>query len=766
MASEQNIRPVPMSKFEPDHFINYALMQSTLSDVKSKLARPLTYAEKLLYSHVDNAQEIGTIIRGETYLKIRPDRVASPDSTGQTVLLQFMSAEIPEVAVPYTVHCDHLIQAEVAGTGIEDLGEAWKANEEVYDFLSSACARYGIGFWKPGSGIIHQILLENYAFPGGLMLGTDSHTPNAGGLGMCAIGVGGADAVDVLAVSSWEIRAPKIMGVKLVGGMNGWTAPKDIILALAGIVTTKGGTGYIIEYFGPGVETLSCTGMATICNMGAELGATTSVFPYTAQMYDYLVATGRQEIADLARSNAGNLRSDEGAEIEYDKIIEIDLAKLEPHINGPYSPDLATPISDFARQAREHGWPENISAGLIGSCTNASYEDMNRACDVAQDALDHGLTSRCKFVVTPGSEQIRATIERDGQLKTLGSLGGLVLANACGPCIGQWHRADVGDGEPNSIISSYNRNFSGRNDGNPGTHSFLASPEIVVAMVLSGSLTFNPLTDTLQDSNGHKFHLKPPRRGFSLPKQGYKSNTDIYQRPLPTSERQSLDIKISPNSQRLQLLTPFPPWNGKSITNAPILIKCSGKTTTDAISAAGPWLKYRGHLDNISNNLLIGATNAYTSKKNRVLNVLTGKYSPVPTVARHYKQNSVPWIIIGSTNFGEGSSREHAALEIRHLGGIAVVAKSFARIYEMNLKRQGVLPFTFRRQEDFEELEERDRVEIDLSGLLGGKEVVMIVRKEDGRVERIELKHTLTEMQIEWFRCGSALNAMRKERGL
>jgi aconitate hydratase len=671
-------------------------MSENLDVVRRRLTRPLTYAEKILYSHLDDPQN-QDIERGKSYLKLRPDRVACQDATAQMAILQFMSAGMPSVATPTTVHCDHLIEAQLGGE--KDLARANEINKEVYDFLASSTAKYNIGFWKPGSGIIHQIILENYAFPGGLMIGTDSHTPNAGGLAIAAIGVGGADAVDVMAGLPWELKAPKVIGVRLTGEMSGWTAPKgkyhclrltealggsctntllDIILKVAGLLTVKGGTGAIIEYHGPGVNSLSATGMATICNMGAEIGATTSLFPFNDRMYDYLKATKRQQIGDFARSYAKDLREDEGA--EYDQLIEINLSELEPHINGPFTPDLATPISQFKEAVKANGWPEELKVGLIGSCTNSSYEDMSRAASIAQDALDHGLKAKSIFTVTPGSEQIRATIERDGQLKTLEEFGGVILANACGPCIGQWDRKDVKKGTPNSIVSSYNRNFTGRNDANPATHAFVTSPDLVVALSIAGTLNFNPLTDTLKDKDGKEFKLKPPT-GDGLPSRGYDPGRDTYQ--APPTDRGSVEVAVSPSSDRLQLLAGFQPWDGKDATGIPILIKCQGKTTTDHISMAGPWLKYRGHLDNISNNMLIGAVNAENGEANKIKNVFTGEYGAVPATARDYKARGVKWVVIGDWNYGEGSSREHAALEPRHLGGLAIITRSFARIVSL-----------------------------------------------------------------------------------
>ncbi|KAI7115906.1 Aconitate hydratase, partial [Hortaea werneckii] len=591
----------------------------------------------------------------------------------------------------------------------------------------TSCAKYDIGFWKPGSGIIHQIVLENYAFPGGLMIGTDSHTPNAGGLGMCAVGVGGADAVDVMANLPWEVKAPKIIGVKLTGELSGWTSPKDIILKVAGILTVKGGTGAIIEYHGPGVNSLSCTGMGTICNMGAEIGATTSLFPFNDSMHKYLAATKRKEIGDFARAYAAELHEDEGA--PYDELIEINLSELEPHINGPFTPDLATPISQFKEAVKANKWPEELKVGLIGSCTNSSYEDMSRASSIAQDALDHGIKAKSVFTVTPGSEQIRATIERDGQLKTLEDFGGMVLANACGPCIGQWDRRDVKKGEPNSIISSYNRNFTGRNDANPATHSFVTSPDLVVAMTLAGSLNFNPLTDTLKDKDGKDFKLKAPT-GEGLPAQGYDPGRDTYQ--APPQDRSSVQVAVSPTSDRLQILEPFTPWDGKDATDLPILIKAQGKTTTDHISMAGPWLKYRGHLDNISNNMLIGAINSANGEANKVKNFTTGEYDAVPNTARDYKRKGIQWVVIGDWNYGEGSSREHAALEPRHLGGLAIITRSFARIHETNLKKQGMLPLTFDNPADYDKIQPDDKVDVMCTELAVGKPVTLKVHPANG----------------------------------
>ncbi|MCJ1367355.1 Aconitate hydratase mitochondrial [Acarospora aff. strigata] len=747
-------KKVEMTNWEKGHYINYKKMSENLSVVRSRLNRPLTFAEKILYSHLDDphGQEIE---RGKSYLKLRPDRVACQDATAQMALLQFMSAGMPSVATPTTVHCDHLIEAQIGGE--KDLARAQDINKEVYDFLSTSCAKYNIGFWRPGSGIIHQIILENYAFPGALMIGTDSHTPNAGGLGMCAIGVGGADAVDVMANLPWELKAPKVIGVRLTGELSGWTAPKDIILKVAGILTVKGGTGAIIEYHGPGVSSLSSTGMGTICNMGAEIGATTSVFPFNDRMYDYLVATKRKDIGDFARAYASELHEDKGA--EYDQLIELNLSELEPHINGPFTPDLATPISKFKEAVAEHKWPEELKVGLIGSCTNSSYEDMSRAASIARDALDHGIKAKSTFTVTPGSEQIRATIERDGQLGTLEEFGGMILANACGPCIGQWDRRDVKKGEANSIISSYNRNFTGRNDANPATHAFVTSPDMVVAMTLAGTLNFNPLTDPLKDKDGKDFMLSVPT-GDGLPARGYDPGRDTYQ--APPADRESISVAVSPSSDRLQILEPFEAWDGKDATDIPILIKTKGKTTTDHISMAGPWLKYRGHLDNISNNMLIGAINAANGEANKVKNQLTGEVDAVPATARDYKKKGVQWVVIGDWNYGEGSSREHAALEPRHLGGLAIITRSFARIHETNLKKQGMLPLTFINPEDYDKINPDDKVDLMCTELAVGKPMTLRVHPKDGKTWEAKLTHTFNEGQIEWFKNGSALNTMAK----
>ncbi|KAI9591616.1 aconitate hydratase [Syncephalis fuscata] len=760
-ASDAGLDRVPMSCVEKGKFINYKRIEDNLAIVRKRLNRPLTLSEKIVYGHLDDPHH-QDIERGVSYLKLRPDRVACQDATAQMALLQFMSAGLPQVAVPTTVHCDHLIEAQVGG--VRDLARAEDINKEVYDFLSTASSKYGIGFWRPGSGIIHQIILENYAFPGGLMIGTDSHTPNAGGLGMIAVGVGGADAVDVMADIPWEVKCPKAIGVKLTGKISGWTSPKDVILKVAGILTVKGGTGAIVEYFGEGVDSLSCTGMATICNMGAEIGATTSVFPFNHRMGAYLRATNRSQIATASERFAHNLRADEDA--KYDQVIEINLTELEPYINGPFTPDLATPLSKFKDAVESNNWPAELKVGLIGSCTNSSYEDMARSASIAKEALSHGLTSKSLFTVTPGSEQIRATIARDGQIDVLGAAGATVLANACGPCIGQWDRRDVKKGEKNSIITSYNRNFTGRNDANPATHAFVASPEIVTAMTFAGDLRFNPITDTLTGKDGEKFKFTAPY-GDELPTNGYDAGENTYQAP-PTDRVEAAGVKVvvDPKSNRLELLTPFKKWDGKDPSNMPILIKVKGKCTTDHISMAGPWLKYRGHLDNISNNMLIGAINIENDKANCVKNVLTGEFDAVPAVARDYKAKNVPWVVVGDENYGEGSSREHAALEVRHLGGSAVIVKSFARIHETNLKKQGMLPLTFANPADYEKIDPSDRVDIvGVTNFTPGVPLTLRLHKADGKVVDITVNHTMNEGQIEWFKAGSALNLMAAKAG-
>jgi len=747
---------VAMSKFDKDTPLPYEKLLKNLEIVKKRLNRPLTLSEKVLYSHIDEpaTQEIE---RGKSYLRLRPDRVAMQDATAQMAMLQFISSGLPRVAVPSTIHCDHLIEAQVGGT--KDLARAKDLNEEVYKFLASAGAKYGVGFWKPGSGIIHQIILENYAFPGLLMIGTDSHTPNGGGLGCLCIGVGGADAVDVMANIPWELKCPKVIGVKLTGALSGWTSPKDIILKVAGILTVKGGTGAIVEYHGPGVDSISCTGMATICNMGAEIGATTSLFPYNSRMRDYLKATSRDDIASEADKYAKSLLTAD-ANAPYDQLIELDLNTLEPHINGPFTPDLAHPVSQVGKTAAAKGWPLDIKVGLIGSCTNSSYEDMGRCASIVKQALKHGLKSKIPFNVTPGSEQVRATIERDGIAQILRDFGGTVLANACGPCIGQWDRKDVKKGEKNTIVTSYNRNFTGRNDANPATHAFVTSPELVTALSIVGTLNFDPTKDKLKGSDGKEFLLDSPY-GDELPTKGFDPGEDTYE--APPSDGTKLKVDVDPSSQRLQLLEPFDVWDGKDLVDLTVLIKVKGKCTTDHISAAGPWLKYRGHLDNISNNMFIGAVNSENDEMNKVRNQKTNDWGTVPDVARAYKKAGVKWVAVGDENYGEGSSREHAALEPRHLGGRAIIVKSFARIHETNLKKQGLLPLTFANPSDYDKIQPSDKISLlDLKNLAPGKPVKAEIKHSNGKVESISLNHTMNEQQIEWFRAGSALNRMKQ----
>jgi len=736
----------------------YFGFKQKVDEAKKIIGRPLTYSEKILYSHLWQ-KPAKAVERGKEFAEFKPDRVAMQDATAQMALLQFMSAGIPKVAVPTTVHCDHLIQAEVGSKN--DLLRAFDENKEVYDFLASVSQKYGIGFWKPGAGIIHQVVLENYAFPGGMMIGTDSHTPNAGGLGMVAIGVGGADAVDVMAGMPWELRFPKLIGVRLTGRMSGWTSPKDVILKVAGVLTVKGGTGAIVEYFGEGAKTISCTGKGTICNMGAEIGATTSVFSYDNKMSIYLEATGRKDIAGLANELGNYLDSDKGSEKYYDQVIEINLTELEPHINGPFTPDLAWPISKFKDAVKGKNYPEELKVALIGSCTNSSYEDMERSASIAKQAIAKGLKVKSEFTITPGSEQIRATIERDGQLELFEKIGGLVLANACGPCIGQWKRHDVKEGEKNSIITSYNRNFSKRNDGNPATHAFVASPEIVTAFALAGKLTFNPLTDALVNEKGEAVKLDEPK-GNELPVNGFSKGAEGYVPPAADSSQ--VQVYIDPSSQRLQKLFPFVhPDFEKDFKNMYLLLKVKGKCTTDHISMAGPWLKYRGHLDNISNNMFIGAVNCFNEKTNSVKNHLTGSYEEVPEVARQYKAKGIPWVVVGEENYGEGSSREHAAMEPRYLGGKAIVVKSFARIHETNLKKQGVLPLTFEKTDDYDKIRENDRIDLNVKEIAPGKQVKMTLTHADGLTDVVMLNHTLNKQQIDWFKVGSALNLMVKK---
>ncbi len=739
----------------------YARSRERLQVVRARLGRPLTLAEKVLFGHLDDPAN-QTFERGEATLALRPDRVAMQDATAQMAILQFMQAGRDEAAVPTTVHCDHLL---LAHKGAEhDKAHALDVNKEVYDFLSSAAARYNMGFWKPGSGIIHQIVLENYAFPGGLIIGTDSHTPNGGGLGMVACGVGGADAVDVMVGMPWEVKHPKLIGVKLTGAPDGWTAPKDVILKLCGILTVKGGTNAIVEYFGPGTKALSCTGKATITNMGAELGATTSIFPYDGLMGDYLRATGRTDLATLADANTDLLTADpevaENPEEFYDRIIEIDLSTLEPHLVGPHSPDIAHPVGSMAADVDAEGYPETLTAALIGSCTNSSYEDICRAADVAQQAKDKGLEVRTTLWISPGSDQIYETIKRDGQLALLESVGATVLTNACGPCIGQWQRDDIQEGTRNSIVTSFNRNFRKRADGNPETHAFIGSPEVVMAYALSGTLKFDPRNDALTNTAGEQVTLDPPARADALPADGFVTSGDGYQGP--PDDAAGVEVIVSPTSERLALLEPFSAWHGSDYEDLPLLIKALGKCTTDHISMAGPWLKFRGHLDNISNNMLIGAVNAYTEAVNAVKSQLDGTTGEVPAVARAYKAAGLRWVVVGDENYGEGSSREHAAMEPRHLGCAAVIVRSFARIHETNLKKQGILPLTFADPADYDRVAEDDRFSIrGLADLAPGKPLTVELKKADGATESFTVNHTMTAEQIDWFRHGSALNKIK-----
>ncbi len=740
----------------------YAKQAASHASMRERLGRALTLAEKILASHLDPATQ--PLTRAQSNLDLRPDRVAMQDATAQMALLQFLSGGLERVAVPTTVHCDHLIRARRGAD--EDLGTANDENREVYEFLRTASARSGIGFWKPGSGIIHQVVLENYAFPGGLMIGTDSHTPNAGGLGMLAVGVGGADAVDVMAGLPWNVRSPKLIGVRLTGRLSGWTAPKDVILKLAGLLTVAGGTGAIVEYFGSGCETISCTGKATITNMGAELGATCSVFPCDASMLRYLRATGRSDLAALAEAHALELRADPevaAAPARYfDQVVEIDLDHLEPHVVGPHTPDLARPISALGAEATEKGWPTVISAALIGSCTNSSYEDVGRATHILRQAVAAGMRLKTPLFISPGSDQVHATIERDGFLKDLTAAGATVLSNACGPCIGQWKRDDIKDGDVNSIITSFNRNFQARNDGNTATFAFISSPELVMTAALSGRLDFNPATDTLQDAQGKARKLAPPVAD-ELPRQGFAGpGTGFLAAPADTS---GVRVAVDPASPRLALLEPFAAWDGKDILEAPVLMKASGKCTTDHISAAGKWLAFRGHLDRISDNMFLGAKNAFDGATGKGLNVFTGGRAEFQANARDYKTRGVGWVVIGDANYGEGSSREHAAMSPRWLGGRAVIARSFARIHETNLKKQGLLPFTFSNAADWEKIRETDRLDITgLSSIAPGKSVDCTIVHEGGARETIQLAHTMTPQQISWFKAGSALNLIRAQQ--
>jgi len=741
----------------------YAGLGERINAARQVVGRPLTQTEKILYAHLYIGNATNAFERGKSYVDFAPDRVAMQDATAQMALLQFMQAGKPKVSVPSTVHCDHLIQARDGAN--EDLEVATTENKEVYDFLGSVSNKYGIGFWKPGAGIIHQVVLENYAFPGGMMIGTDSHTPNAGGLGMIAIGVGGADAVDVMAGMAWELKFPKVIGVKLTGRMSGWTAAKDVILKVAGILTVKGGTGAIVEYFGEGANNLSCTGKATICNMGAEIGATTSVFAYDAKMRDYLVGTERADIADLAEGVAEHLRADEevyaNPEQFYDQLIEINLSELEPHVNGPFTPDAAWPISEFAAAVKQHEWPAKLEVGLIGSCTNSSYEDITRAASIAHQAVEKGLAVNAEFTVTPGSELVRYTVQRDGLLDTFAEMGGVVLANACGPCIGQWARHTEDPKRRNSIITSFNRNFAKRNDGNPNTHAFVASPEIVTAFAIAGDLTFNPLTDTLINNKGEAVMLDEPT-GVELPPNGFAVEDAGYVAPAENGSH--VQVIVDPNSDRLELLEPFETWNGSDLKGLRLLIKAQGKCTTDHISMAGPWLKYRGHLDNISNNMLIGAINAFNSEANSVRNftLQDAPHQEVPAVARAYKAAGIGSIVVGDENYGEGSSREHAAMEPRHLGVKVVLVKSFARIHETNLKKQGMLALTFANKADYDEVQEGDLIDVvGLTDFTPGKSLQVVLNHADGTSYSFEVNHTYNEGQIAWFRAGSALNLIR-----
>ena len=742
----------------------YARMADQINAARSVLNRPMTLAEKVLYSHLFGGQPTEAYGRGESYVNFAPDRVAMQDATAQMALLQFMMAGKNTVAVPSTVHCDHLIQAKESAR--IDLAQAKDVNGEVYDFLESVSDKYGIGFWKPGAGIIHQVVLENYAFPGGMMIGTDSHTVNAGGLGMVAIGVGGADAVDVMAGIPWELKFPKLIGVNLTGEMSGWTSAKDVILKVAGILTVEGGTDAIVEYFGPGADKMSCTGKGTICNMGAEVGATTSLFGYDGQMAKYLRATGRTEVADLADGIRDHLRADEevlsNPEEYYDQLIEINLSELEPHLNGPFTPDKATPVSQMESAAADNNWPTTIEVGLIGSCTNSSYEDISRAASIAKQAVDKGLKTKAKFTITPGSEQVRYTIERDGFIDIFEQLGANVFANACGPCIGQWARAGAENEDKNTIVHSFNRNFAKRADGNPNTHAFVASPELVTALAIAGDLTFNPEKDSLVNEAGEPVMLDAPS-GYELPPNGFAVEELGYQ--SPAEDGSSIDVKVNPNSQRLELLTPFEPWNGESIRGMKLLIKVKGKCTTDHISMAGPWLKFRGHLDNISENMLTGAMNFYNDSTNFVKNQLTGEYAPVPTTQRAYKSSGIPTIIVGDENYGEGSSREHAAMEPRHLGVRVVLVRSFARIHETNLKKQGMLGLTFADKSDYEKIQEDDTFDfVDLDQFAADKPLTLAVNHADGSTDKILCNHTYNDTQIEWFKAGSALNLISAQQ--
>ncbi|MCU0421821.1 MAG: aconitate hydratase [Bacteroidia bacterium] len=743
----------------------YAQMDGRITSARKVVNRPLTLTEKILYSHLTAGNATAAYARGKDYVDFNPDRVAMQDATAQMALLQFMQAGRPKVAVPSTVHCDHLITAKSGAE--QDLAFANKESKEVYDFLASVSNKYGIGFWKPGAGIIHQVVLENYAFPGGMMIGTDSHTVNAGGLGMIAIGVGGADACDVMAGLPWELKFPKLIGVKLTGKLNGWASPKDVILKVAGILTVKGGTGAVVEYFGEGATSMSCTGKGTICNMGAEIGATTSTFGYDESMERYLRATGRAEVADAANAIKHHLTADPevyaNPEQYFDQIIEINLDTLEPHLNGPFTPDLATPIGKMRTEAEKNNWPTKVEWGLIGSCTNSSYEDLSRAASIARQAIEKGLVTKAQFGINPGSEQVRYTAERDGLLKTFKDLNATVFTNACGPCIGMWDREGAEKGEKNTIVHSFNRNFAKRADGNPNTFAFVTSPEIVAALAIAGDLGFNPVTDTLTNNKGEAVKLDPPS-GEELPTKGFAVEDPGYQAPATNGEQVS--VAVSPTSDRLQLLDPFAAWEGTNLTGLKLLIKVKGKCTTDHISMAGPWLKYRGHLDNISNNLLIGAVNYFNEKTDNVKNQLTGTYESVPKVQRQYKAQGIGSIVVGDENYGEGSSREHAAMEPRHLGVRAVLVKSFARIHETNLKKQGMLALTFADKEDYNKIQEDDTFDIiGLTEFAPNKPLTLVLNHSNGTTDNISVNHSYNEQQIEWFKAGGALNIIRASIG-
>lgn len=740
----------------------YANYEERINAARKVVNKPLTLAEKILYAHLWDGTANQEFIRGESYVDFAPDRVAMQDATAQMALLQFMQAGRPQVAVPSTVHCDHLIQARDGAN--EDLSRAKNESSEVFNFLSSVSNKYGIGFWKPGAGIIHQVVLENYAFPGGMMIGTDSHTPNAGGLGMIAIGVGGADACDVMAGLPWELKFPKLIGVKLTGKLNGWVSPKDVILKVAGILTVKGGTGAIVEYFGEGAQSLSCTGKGTICNMGAEIGATTSTFGYDESMERYLRATNRSDVADAANQIKEHLTADAevyaNPEQYFDQLIEINLSELEPHLNGPFTPDLATPVSRMKQEAEKNGWPSKVEWGLIGSCTNSSYEDLSRAASIAKQAVEKGLVTKAEFGINPGSEQVRYTADRDGLLKSFEELNGTIFTNACGPCIGMWDRAGADKQEKNTIVHSFNRNFAKRADGNPNTYAFVTSPEIVAAIAISGDLGFNPMTDTLTNAHGEKVMLEPPY-GDELPEKGFAVEDSGYQ--APAEDGSSVVVDVAPDSERLQLLEPFPAWEGTDLKGLKLLIKAKGKCTTDHISMAGPWLRYRGHLDNISNNLLIGAINYFNDETDTVKNQLTGEYGAVPATQRAYKAQGIGTVVVGDENYGEGSSREHAAMEPRHLGVRAVLVKSFARIHETNLKKQGMLALTFDNKDDYDKIQEDDNIDIiGLTEFAPDTPLTVVLNHADGTKDEITVNHSYNKQQIEWFKAGAALNIIRK----